>query len=343
MSYRLMAALVVATLAVASALTVDARDGRLRERIRERLEERRGARAESSDAARPGPDGAIRAPGLYRYTLRHDGLEREYLVHVPKSYLRSKPMPVVFAFHGGGGHMEYQADEATYGLVGKSEQAGFIAVFPNGYSRMPDGKLATWNAGACCGDARDRNVDDVGFVRRVHADVARHLEVDRRRVFAVGMSNGGMMAYRLACEASDLFRAIAAVAGTDNTLQCTPSRPVPVLHIHAKDDTHVLFEGGAGADAFRDPSKVTQFTSVPATIAKWTQSNGCSAAPPRRVLERPDAWCEVHAPCRGDAQVQLCVTETGGHSWPGGGAVRGKTPSQALSANDVIWDFFARY
>ncbi len=328
--------------ALVAAVAADAREGRLRERIGERLQERRVAPAAAQVDPRPGPDGAIRAPGLYRYTLRHGGIKREYLVHVPRAYTRSEPMPVLFAFHGGGGHMEWQAGDATYGLTGKAERAGFIAVFPNGYSRFPGGKLATWNAGACCGDARDRRIDDVGFVRRVHADVSRHLEIDRRRVFATGMSNGAMMSYRLACEAPDLFRAIAAVAGTDNTLHCRPSRAVPVLHIHAKDDTHVLFDGGAGPDAFRDPSKITGFTSVPATMAKWTRLDGCAAAP-RRVLERPGAWCEVHSPCDGEAQVQLCVTETGGHSWPGGGRVRGGAPSSALSANDVMWEFFSRY
>ncbi|MDN8872721.1 prolyl oligopeptidase family serine peptidase, partial [Staphylococcus aureus] len=86
-----------------------------------------------------------------------------------------------------------------------------------------------------------------------------------KRVYATGMSNGGMMAYRLACEASDIFKAIAAVAGTDNTLSCTPAKPISILHIHAKDDDHVLFAGGAGKEAFRDLSQVTEFMSVPKT------------------------------------------------------------------------------
>lgn len=318
--------------ALAAALTAGAREGRLRERIAERLQSR-------PEAAAAGPAGAIRAPGTYRYTLRHDGLEREYLVHVPRAYDAARPMPVVFAFHGGGGHMAYMAGPA-YGLVPKAEREGFIAVFPNGYSGLPGGRFATWNAGACCGDARDRAIDDVGYVRRVHADVARRLNVDRRRVFAAGMSNGGMMSYRLACEAADLFRAVASVAGTDVTRGCTPSRPVPVLHIHALDDTHVLYGGGAGPDAFRDRTKVTDFPSVPATFAKWSRIDGCAA--PRRTWGTPGAWCEVSAPCGGGTTVQLCTTRTGGHTWPGGAAARGKAPSDALSANDVIWDFFRR-
>jgi polyhydroxybutyrate depolymerase len=316
----------------------DAREGRLRERIRERLQERiaGGALDVAVDA---GPEGAIRRPGTYRYTLRHDGAERQYLVHVPARYDRRRAAAVLYAFHGGGGHMERQADDRLYGLVSKSEAAGFIAVFPNGTGALPGGRLATWNAGACCGEARDRDVDDVGFMRRIHADLARHVRIDAARVYATGMSNGGMMAYRLACEASDIVRAIAAVAGTDNTRACTPSRPVAILHIHARDDTHVLFEGGAGADAFRDRSKVTEFTSVAQTVSRWVERNGC-APTPRRVLESAGVACDLHAPCSGGARVQSCITATGGHSWPGGGGVRGKSPSQALSANDAMWSFF---
>ncbi|MFZ5655947.1 MAG: alpha/beta hydrolase family esterase [Pseudomonadota bacterium] len=320
-----------------AAVAVDAREGRLRERIRERLQEQH-ARG-SGDAALPGPEGDIRMPGLYRYRLRHDGLDREYLVYVPAAYRPGRAMPLLFAFHGGGGHMQWQADDANYGLPSKAEEAGFIAVFPNGFSRFPGGRLATWNAGDCCGDARDRAVDDVGFVRRVHADVSRRLTVDAARVYATGMSNGAMMAYRLACEAPDLFRAIAAVAGTEVTRGCAPAREVAVLHLHARDDSHVLFDGGAGPDAFRDPAKVTAFTSVPETVHRWVARNGCPAAP-RRIVDRPGVACDLHSPCRGGARVQLCVTDTGGHSWPGGGAVRGKLPSNALSANDAMWSFF---
>jgi poly(3-hydroxybutyrate) depolymerase len=186
-----------------------------------------------------------------------------------------------------GGNVEMQAD-TNYNIVGKADSAGFIAVFPNGYSRLPSGKLATWNAGNC-------------------------------------------------------FRAIAPVAGTDGTLTCTPARPISVLHIHAKNDTHVLFNGGAGDDAFKDKSKVADFVSVPQTIARWSQRNRCTA-PPKRVLEVPGVYCDAYTQCADGVQVQLCVTDTGGHSWPGVDKVRAgkQAASQALSANDVMWDFFMR-
>ncbi|MBV8502078.1 MAG: prolyl oligopeptidase family serine peptidase [Paucibacter sp.] len=286
--------------------------------------------------------GAALAAGDHAFTLEHDGLTRRYLLHVPRSYTDSRPAPLLMALHGGGGNARFQADDAHYGLITASEKFGFIAVFPNGISPLPRGGLASWNAGTCCAQARDRNIDDVGFLRAVVADVSRRLAVDPARVYATGMSNGGMMAQRLACEAADVFRAIAPVAGTDNTLSCTPSRPVAVIEFHARDDDHVLFAGGAGPKAFKDSSKVAPFTGVEETISRWVKRNQCTA-PPRVVLDKPGARCIRHGGCSEGAVVELCVTDEGGHSWPGGGATRiVKTrPSSALSADELMWEFFA--
>jgi polyhydroxybutyrate depolymerase len=317
-----------------------AADESVRDRIKERLLERQ---QQKSDSTADGGTGFSPAtPGDHVFTIQHGGLKRMYRVHVPVAYDAAKPAPVLFALHGGGGNMDYQANDAYYGLITKSEQEGFVAVFPNGFSRLRSGKFATWNAGTCCGGARDENIDDVGFIRQVVADVSRRVNVDRRRIYATGMSNGGLMSYRLACEMPGVFAAIAPVAGTDNTRSCAPERPVSVLHIHAKNDDHVLFEGGAGPAA-RDKSKVTDFTSVPATVSKWVALNGCNATP-RRILDKPGVYCDLYASCKGGAEVQLCVTDSGGHSWPGGHKPRGdEKPSQAISANDVMWEFFTRH
>jgi polyhydroxybutyrate depolymerase len=277
----------------------------------------------------------IRAPGDYRFSFAHDGITREYLVHVPKSY-HGAPTPMLMALHGGGGDADFQADDSKYRLISKSEEAGFIAVFPNGYSRMPSGILATWNAGSCCGGAQKNNVDDVGFLREVIQRVERHANVDRSRVFVTGMSNGALMSWRMACEASDLVRGIAPVEGTDNTAHCMPSRPVAVIEFHSLDDDHIPLNGGKGVSALTD----TNFASVPATQAKWVQLDRAGSA--KRVLTVPGAHCDLHPAKTGGAPVELCLTDTGGHSWPGGGTQQGrKQPSMAISANDLMWNFFS--
>lgn len=276
------------------------------------------------------------APGSHEQHLRHDGLERSFVVHVPKSYRADRPTPLVLALHGGGGSMEVMARDRLYGLVTQSETSGWIVVFPNGFSRL-GGKLATWNAGICCGAARDRGSDDVGFLRAVVTELRRQLSIDPQRVFATGMSNGAMMSYRLACEAPDVFRAVAAVAGTDGSPRCQPGRPVPVFHIHARDDDRVLFNGGSGSAS----NTHADFVSVPATVDKWAQLNACTG-PALTVLRQPGVVCEVRSGCRDGVEVRLCVTETGGHSWPGGRKALGGRGSSALDATAEIWDFFAR-
>lgn len=317
----------VVAVVLASLLPVAQADDTLRDRLKARLEQRKAERGTEATAA------------LQSLTVQG----RTVLVHVPATLDTSQPVPLVLALHGGGGHAEYMADDARYGLQAKADEAGFIVAFPNGYSKLPGGKFATWNAGGCCGDARDRQVDDVGFARAVVAAVQARWRVDAGRVFATGMSNGGMLAHRLACDAADVFRAVASVAGTDATERCTPSRPISVLHIHARDDTHVLFGGGAGPGAFRDTSKVMNFVSVPETISRWVARDRCTG-PAQRTWEVPGAYCETTTGCADGREVQLCVTETGGHSWPGAGTVRrGKAPaSKALDANDAIWRFFER-
>ncbi|WP_325480750.1 alpha/beta hydrolase family esterase [Piscinibacter sp.] len=316
----------------------DSSRGTLRDRIKQRLLERqqqKPAPQASTDAR-----SKISQPGDYTFSIVHGGLTRMYRVHVPSKYDPAKPAPVVFAFHGGGANMEYQATDENYGQVAKSEREGFIVVFPNGYSKLPSGKFATWNAGTCCAAARDENVDDVGFVKTMIDNLGHQLNIDRGRIFATGMSNGGMLAYRVACEMADTFKAIASVAGPDGTTSCNPSRPISILHIHAKNDDHAQFAGGAGPKS-QERTKVTNFRSVPETISRWVAHNSCSPTP-KRVLEKPGAYCDAYQSCRGGVEVRLCVTDRGGHSWPGAAKTRGEPASTAISANDAMWEFWNR-
>jgi polyhydroxybutyrate depolymerase len=192
-----------------------------------RLAERRAARAP-----------ATLSPGDTTRTLIHAGRERSYIVYVPPGYDPARATPVVLVFHGGGGHAENARMMTGFDAV--ADAAGFIVVYPNGTGRLPD-RLLTWNGGRCCGYALEQNVDDVGFVRALLADLGTVVNVDARRIYAAGMSNGAIMSYRLACELADVIAAIGPVAATQNLDACTPARPVPVLHIHGDADKHAPY------------------------------------------------------------------------------------------------------
>jgi polyhydroxybutyrate depolymerase len=145
------------------------------------------------------------------------------------------------------------------------------------------------------------------------------------------------MSWRMACEAADLVRAIAPVEGTDNTRSCNPARPVAVIEFHALDDDHIPFAGGRGVSSLGQ----TSFASVAATRAKWTLLDR-TLPRARRVLSVKGAYCELYPAKPDGAPVELCVTQEGGHSWPGGGDQGGrKRPSSAINANDLMWRFFS--
>lgn len=308
---------------------------KMRERILERMQKRK---EEKPSTVITSTDTKITKAGDYTMSFSHNGIDRKYIIHVPANYNPTNPTSLLVALHGGGGNMEYEADDKKYKLISKSESAGFIVLFPNGFSRF-GGKLATWNAGKCCAAARDNNIDDVGFIKEMINKTTAQLNIDRNKVFATGMSNGGMMSYRLACELSDTIKAIASVAGTDNTVHCSPKNPISILHIHAKNDDHVQFNGGAGPKA-GIKSTITDYVSVPATISKWVEFNSCDKTP-KRVLEVSGAYCDLYSKCKNNVEVKLCVTETGGHSWPGGEKGKGEPASTAISADDVMWEFFS--
>lgn len=288
-------------------------------------------------AAKPSTDiqSRITKPGDYSFLIQHGGRARTYRVHVPPGYVSSEPAPLVVALHGGG--LDRQAGDGISSLARESDRQGFIVAFPDAYKAPGRNSTAAWNAGTCCGAAHEQKVDDVGFIETVVGDVFRQLSISRLHIYAAGMSDGGMMAYRLACERPFLFRAVASVGGTDNTTSCAPGKPVSVLHIHARNDPRVLFAGLPDAPA---GSKVANFTSAPETAEKWARLDGCMEAP-RPILDKAGVSCKAYSYCRSQAEVQLCATDSGGHSWPGSSTRRGgDSPSQAIGATQTIWAFF---
>jgi polyhydroxybutyrate depolymerase len=244
---------------------------------------------------------------------------------------------VVLAFHSAA--MNGQGMARFSGLSEKADASGFVVVYPNGTGATP--LLLYWDAGG----VRGRPADDVGFVARLLDDLATVVNVDASRVYATGMSNGGMLCYRLAAELSDRIAAIAPVAGTMALEACHPTRPVPVLHFHGTEDRLVLF----GGPDERIPKNL-KFLSVADTVRMWAKADGCPETPAvSRLPDRRDDGTvvrrEVFGPGRDGSEVILYAIEGGGHTWPGRKprvSLLGKS-TQDVSANDLIWDFFQRH
>jgi polyhydroxybutyrate depolymerase len=227
-----------------------------------------------------------------------------------------------------------------------ADREGFLVAYPEGTGPF-DGKFETWNAGGCCGSAVRDNVDDVGFVRRLLADIARRQAYDPARVYATGLSNGAMMAYRLAAELSDRIAAIAPVAGTIAVEHFPTARSVPVMHIHSVDDPRALYAGGLGPP-FPMTNMRVMHLAVEAGLADWAKANGC--ATPMEVREKKasqgqTATLLAYPKCR--AEVLLWKLTGAGHVWPGGEPdyfPKLLGPGTAvIDANEEMWRFFARH
>ena len=265
---------------------------------------------------------------------------RSYAIHLPNGRAPTQPVPLVLVFHGGGGNAANAARMS--GMDAKADKEGFIAVYPNGTGARANARLLTWNTWRCCGAALDNKVDDVGFVRALIDAVARDYPVDRKRIYATGLSNGGMLAYRVGCELGDLFAAIAPVAGALNSDDCRVGPRVSVIVFHGMDDKHVRFEGGVPVTAFDRHKRADN--SVRFAMEVWTQRDKCESEP---VHVRKASVIHASFACADGTAVELYAIEGQGHAWPGGqkGIRFGNvdSPTNEISATDLMWDFFARH
>ena len=261
------------------------------------------------------------------WKLSFGGVERIAHVHVPKSYDPTKQTPVVLNFHGLGSNAPEQI--ALSGMNAKSDATGFIAVHAEGTG----GLKQSWNAGACCGTAASGAVDDVGFVGRVIDELESKLCVDAHRIYATGMSNGGFLSHRLACEMSTRIAAVAPVAGVLGVPTCNPSRPMSLFQFHGTLDGLVPYDG----------SPALGFPSVLQTLAGWAGRSGCKVTP-RETSKKGEVTCVTYDGCKGGAEVNLCTVAGGGHTWPGGLPVPslGHTTTDIV-ATDAMWDFFVKH
>jgi polyhydroxybutyrate depolymerase len=269
------------------------------------------------------------------------GNTRQYKVHVPPGYDSAKPMPVVFCIHGlAQNAVMFCVDGA--GMPAKSDAEGFILVMPNGYQ-------SSWNAGTCCGAAATAKLDDVGLMRAIFKEVSGHLNIDLSRVYATGLSNGGYMSYRLACEAADLFVAVAPGSGaigmddigggsasTGDWAACKPSAKVSLLDFHGTADPLIPYK-------LQKPS-----------LERLAMLEGCKLTTHAATQPKSagDTTCVSYDDCPSGMDLTGCSVMGGGHDWFGSDncgtgvmaacAIVGAN-SDTLKNTDAAWEFFSAH
>ncbi|HUR74140.1 MAG TPA: PHB depolymerase family esterase [Sporichthya sp.] len=284
---------------------------------------------------------AVPAPAMVTkdqtISLIVDGRVRTARVHVPNPMPDPRRVPLVLAFHGLLGNGDAQQSLSHFNEV--ANEKGFLAVYPDGYQR-------SWNDGRKDTPSNRDGVRDVRFVRALLSYLEKTYPVDRRRVFALGMSNGGFFAQRLGCVMAKQFAAIATVAAVfpkTSAKRCRPSRPLSVLMIMGTADPLVPYRGGRFGQA--------QLLSAKASAALWRERAGCkrraSSWLPDTAADGTRTRLHTATHCKRGAAVKLYAVQGGGHTWPGGAqylpaATIGRT-SRDFDASRTIWAFFGAH
>jgi polyhydroxybutyrate depolymerase len=254
------------------------------------------------------------------------GRTRRYLVHVPPSYDRTKPTPLVISMHGAGGWPRQQQYLSQWSRLADAQ--GFIVVYPAG-SGFPQ----IWHVFRDDGLRRD-----VKFISEMIDTLERSYNIDSTMVYADGISNGGGMAFVLSCTLSKRIAAIGLVAAAE-TLPwswCEDHRPVPMIAFHGTADPIVPYKGGHSLLA------PDSFPDMPAWISNWARRNRCESSPRDSVIAT-DATRRDYIGCADGADVVFYTILGGGHTWPGGKPLPripfGRT-SRDVDATREMWKFF---
>jgi polyhydroxybutyrate depolymerase len=278
-----------------------------------------------------------------------DGRARTYRVYAPEGVTR--PMPLVFSFHGFLGTASMQENYTLFTPVAAREK--FIVVYPDGLKK----RWSPTRPAAGAAAAPDGTPDDIAFVLALIDDVAAQYPVDRGRVFATGMSNGGLLCYALAAEAGSSFAGIAPVAGglmEANAAHLPSTNRISLLAIQNDKDRLVPFEGGSFSHGRRNDSSLSTMLPTTNTVERFRILNGCADTPQK--IDLPDAdpkdgtttQITRYPPGPGGFKVELWVIHGGGHCWPGRPTyARGLMfrryvgkPSRDFDGAEAIWAFF---
>jgi polyhydroxybutyrate depolymerase len=254
------------------------------------------------------------------------GVQRAFFVHVPRSFA-GQPLPLVVDLHGTGSSR--QSQRSISGWIAVADREGLIVVHPQALSGRTG--RTQWNAGDCCEEGQ--TADDEAFLREAVRITQGAVQVDPARVFATGLSTGGVMSHFLGCRAADVFKGIAPISfQLSSRLTCTPVRSVGMIEFHAPTDRQRPFNGH---NVRRPDGSITPFPSAPASAARWAAIDRCSTAS-QPVLRRGGSSCAEFPGCA-DARVQFCSVDGAGQSL--GGHVL-YTNNDALDLAQLAWDFF---
>lgn len=264
-------------------------------------------------------------------TIFHDGQQRTFILYVPASYTGTDSAPLVFSFHGFGGNAVDQMED--YDFRAFADTAGFLVAYPQGLATGPG--IATWNIGS-----DTSGTDDIGFTVAMIDSISEMFLINRKRVYASGMSMGGFFSIHLAGRLSEKIAAIASVSGTmtQGTLNASsPAHPTPFLQIHGTSDPLVPYAGNPPL-----------YLSVEEVLDYWIGYNQCDTTPTITQLVDIDttdgSTVEHILYANGDqgVTVEHMKITGGGHTWPGGTGGRPGTNFD-IHASEEIWRFFSRY
>lgn len=259
-------------------------------------------------------------------TIQHDGITRDYILHLPSGYDASQSYPFVYNLHGFTSNASQQQFYTR--MDATADANGFIVCYPNGVD-------ASWNVGWSFGST----ADDVGFLVDLVDALAEEYSIDSDRLYSCGMSNGGFMSYKLACEQSGKFAAIASVTGSmvpSELTACDPVRQMPVMQIHGTADPTVAYGGS--------------FISAPVedVVNYWVDRDGCVLMADTIAVEDINIFdgCAAerieYTDCENDNEVVFYKIEGGGHTWPDGALSIGVT-NRDFDGSQEIWNFFSRF
>lgn len=271
-------------------------------------------------------------------TIRVSDRTRTFILYQPPSRDKTKSVPLALILHGHGGRAAGMVQTTGFDRI--ADRNGFVVAYPDGVDE-------TWNDGHFS-DPKVLAVDDVGFISALIDGLSSTLNIDTKRVYVGGFSNGAVMSQRLGCELSDKIAAIASVSGLLGegiAAHCPPKQSISVIAFHGTADPIAPFNGGATSNGTAP--------SAYATIETWAKFEGCGATP--QITDEPDVdpndgtrvQRRAYGGCRNNVSVILYVIENGGHAWPGNprapaNSRDGKT-SQDINASQMIWDFFASH